>query len=274
LIRQYDFWRINFGRKILRIWMKAAGSGAFSLEAYLEQLKDFSPPRGGFDPEGAWEHIYDVYPIYGKWGQHSEEHKGKCRIKREIAGDDDSFRMEVSSEVTYLDYGHGIHPTRSQLTTARIRCKSDSLCTLQSWELESVALGGDGEARPLSQMGETGVFTDGTIKLTSPGVKTPEICVSGDLTSNWSLFDAVQRLGGKGAPSGSFTMLEDLRLVRGEQRLSFDGEAEFELGDKKMRLFGYHQIGEGILPIHYWLDEGGRVLFALGGVRVYFWHSG
>jgi hypothetical protein len=68
-------------------------------------------------------------------------------------------------------------------------------------------------------------------------------------------------------------MLEDLRLVRGEQRLSFDGEAEFELGGKKMRLYGYHQIGEGILPIHYWLDEEGRLLFALGGVRVYLWHS-
>ncbi|MHC4417974.1 MAG: hypothetical protein ACYSU6_05245, partial [Planctomycetota bacterium] len=132
---------------------------------------------------------------------------------------------------------------------------------------------GEKSARPLSEMSEAGVLADGTIKLTSPKVKTREICVSGNLTSNWSLFDAVQRLGGKEAPSGSFTMLEDLRLVRGEQRLSFDGEAEFELGGKKMRLYGYHQIGEGILPIHYWLDEEGRLLFALGGVRVYLWHS-
>ena len=253
--------------------LKAAGSGAFSLEAYLEKLKDFSPPRGEFDPEGAWEHTYDVYPVYGKLSKWSVKHEGKCRIKREVVGGGDSFRLDVSSEVTFLDLGNGKHPTRSQLTTARIRCKNDSLSTLESWELESVALDGEKSARPLSEMSETGVFADGTIKLTSPEVKTREIRVSSNLTSNWSLFDAVQRLGGKEAPSGSFTMLEDLRLVRGEQHLSFDGEAEFELGGKKMRLYGYHQTGEGVLPIHYWLDEEGRLLFALGGVRVYLWHS-
>jgi hypothetical protein len=253
--------------------MKAAGLGAFSLEAYLEKLKDFSPPRGEFDPKGAWEHTYDVYPVYGKWSKWSEKHEGKYRIRREVVADGDTFRLDVSSEVTFLDYGYGMHPTRSQLTTARIRCKSDCLSTLQSWQLYSVALGGEGETRPLSKMSETGVFADGKIKLKSPKVKTRESCVSSNLTSNWSLFDAVQRLGGKEAPSRSFTMLEDLRLVRGEQRLNFDGEAEFELGGKKTRLYGYHQIGEGILPIHYWLDEEGRLLFALGGVRVYLWHS-
>lgn len=253
--------------------LKAAGSGAFSLEAYLEKLKDFSPPRGGFDAEGCWEHTYDVYPVYGKWSEWSDKHEGKCKIKREVVAGGDTFLLDVSSKVTFLDLGYGKHPTRGQLTTARIRCANDALCTLESWELESVALGGEGEARPLSQMSETGVFAGGRVELTSSEVKTREICVSSNLTSNWSLFDAVQRLGGKEAPSGSFTMLEDLRLVRGEQCLSFDGEAEFELGGKKIRLYGYHQIGEGILPIHYWLDEEGRLLFALGGVRVYLWHN-
>ncbi|MHC4418614.1 MAG: hypothetical protein ACYSU6_08535, partial [Planctomycetota bacterium] len=158
--------------------LKAAGSGAFSLEAYLEKLKDFSAPRGEFDPEGVWEQTYDVYPVYGKWDKWSDKHKGKCRIKREVVSGGDSFRFDVSSEVTFLDFGYGMHPTRSHLTTARIRCRSDCLSTLESWELESVALGGDGEARPLSKMGETGVFADGKIKLTSPEVKRREIRVS------------------------------------------------------------------------------------------------
>jgi hypothetical protein len=121
------FGKIDFGRKILRIWMKAAGLVAFSLEAYLKKLKDFSPPRGGFDPEGAWEHTYDVYPVYGKLSKWSDKHEGKCRIKREVVDGGDSFRLDVSSEVTFLDLGYGKHPTRSQLTTARIRCKSDCL---------------------------------------------------------------------------------------------------------------------------------------------------
>lgn len=129
---------LNYSR---RDFLKAAGSGAFSLKPYLEQLKQFSPPMGAFDAEDCWEHTYDVYPVYGKWSKWSERHKGQCRIKREVLSGADAFRLEVSSEVTFLDYGYGIHPTKAQLTTANIRCANNALATLQSWRLESVACG-------------------------------------------------------------------------------------------------------------------------------------
>ncbi len=253
--------------------LKAAGSGAFSLGLYLEQLKAFSLPSGAFDAEDCWQHSYDVYPVYGKWSKWSEEHKGQCRIKREVLSGNDTFRLEVSSEVTFLDYGYGIHPTKTQLTTASIQCANNTLATLQSWRLESASLDGEGEPRPLSQMSESGVFAKGIIKLTNPEGVSREIDVSENLTSNWSLFDAVQRLHKKEPPKADFEMLEDLRLPRANQHLTSDGLIEAELGGEMIRLYGFHQIGDGILPIHYWLDEQGRLLFALGGVRAYLWRS-
>ena len=253
--------------------MRAAGLGAFSLGPYFEQLKGFSPPAGSFDAEGSWEHTYDVYPVYGKWSKWSKKHRGRCRIKRKALSGKDAFRLEVSSEVTFLDYGYGIHLTKTQLTTASIRCVNNALATPQSWKLESAALDAEEKPRPLSQMSESGVFSKGTIKLTDPKGLSREIDVSENLTSNWSLFDAVQRLHKKEPPTTDFEMLEDLRLPRANQRLTSDGPIEVELGGEMIRLYGFHQIGDGILPIHYWLDEQGRLLFALGGVRVYLWHS-
>ena len=253
--------------------LKAAGSGAFSLKPYLEQLKQFSPPMGAFDAEDCWEHTYDVYPVYGKLSKWSKKHRGRCRIKRKALSGKDAFRLEVSSEVTFLDFGYGNHPTKTQLTRASIQCAKNVLATPQSWTLESVALGAEGKSRPLSQMSESGVFAKGIIKLTNAEGASRKIDVSENLTSNWSLFDAVQRMHKKEPPKADFEMLEDLRLPRAEQRLTLDGPIEVELGGKKTRLYGYHQIGEGILPIHYWLDEQGRLLFALGGVRAYLWHS-
>jgi hypothetical protein len=260
-----DYSRRNF--------LKAAGSGAFSLGPYLAQLKGFSPPAGPFDAEGSWEHTYDVYPVYGKWSKWSKKHRGRCRIKRKALSGEDAFRLEVSSEVTFLDYGYGIHPTKTQLTTASIRCVNNALATPQSWKLESAAMDGEGEPRPLSQMSESGVFVNGTIKLTNAEGVSRKIEVSPNLTSNWSLFDAVQRMHRKKIPATDFEMLEDLRLPRANQRLTLDGLIEVELGGEMTQLYGFHQIGDGILPIHYWLDAQGRLLFALGGVRAYLWRS-
>ncbi len=166
-----------------------------------------------------------------------------------------------------------MHPAKTQLTTAGIRCANNALATLQSWKLESAALDADKKPRPLSKMSESGILVNGTIKLTSPKGIGRQINVSPNLTSNWSLFDAVQRLHKKEPPKTEFTMLEDLRLPRANQRLTSDGPIDVELGGKTIRLYGFHQIGEGILPIYYWLDEQGRLLFALGGVRIYVWHT-
>ncbi len=246
----------------------------WSLDLYLEYLSGLSPPEGSFEAEGAWEHVYDVFPIYADLhltGQAwSRQHKGMLRLKRTPLPGEEAFRLEVESEVTFL----GWLPTRTQRTTASVKCADDRLATPLSWELESVALSAeDGSPVALSHMRESGVREDGAVELVFEGGRRT-LEVSSPLTSNWSLFDAVQRLPRGEAPGAEFEMLEDLRLRRAHQRLTAEDRTEVTMGGKSVPLYGFRQIGEGISPTHYWLDEQGRLLLAFGKMRAYIWHDG
>jgi hypothetical protein len=96
--------------------------------------------------------------------------------------------------------------------------------------------------------------------------------VPAPFTSNWSLFDAVQRLSGKGAAPLRFAVLEDLDLVKPNQRLTFVEGTSVAVGEgRQLALSGYERIGEGILPYHYWVDEQHRLLFVLSGPRAYLY---
>ncbi|MHC5035147.1 MAG: hypothetical protein ACYTFZ_08935 [Planctomycetota bacterium] len=243
--------------------------GHWSFDPILECLEAVVPPQGEFDPTGEWEHTYDVLPIYGSYSKSSEEHKGELCLKRQPLPDG-GFRLSVESVVKFIDWGH--HPTKTQRTTAEIRCAADALATPLQWQLESAAIGAEGKPHALSKMKESGALRDGTVELSVPG-GTRAIKVAEGMTSNWTLFDAVQRLSGGAPPAGGFDMLEDLRLLRVGQALRLDGAVEVRMGGQAAGLHGYRQIGEGILPIHYWLDDQERLLFALGGVRAYVWRG-
>ncbi len=246
----------------------------WSLALYLEYLRRVRAPDSSFDPTGAWENRYDVFPVYGAldvtgkaW---SSRHKGTLRIRRERGAGEDGARLHVFSEVTFLDLG--TLPTKHQRTSALITCRDDQLATPTRWELTSAAIGKeDGTIRPLSEMRETGRIERGRVEL-APGAGGRSFSVGERVTSNWSLFDAVQRLPEDARLN--FAMLEDLRLVRRDQRLVPEAPVEVAFANRTVSLRGFRQTGEGVLPIHHWRDEQGRVLLALGNVRAYIWHAG
>jgi len=245
----------------------------WSLGLYLDYLRRLRAPSLPFDAEGAWEHTYDVFPIYGAldvtgkaW---SAQHRGALRVKREPVPGTRQIRLDVFSEVTFLDLG--TLPTKYQRTSAAIICRDDQLATPARWDLKSEAIGKeDGQARPLSALQETGSVEGGVVQR-GPGARQLGLPDGGNVTSNWSLFDAVQRLPEDARPE--FTMLEDLRLLRREQRLVPEAPVEVAFADRMVRLHGFRQTGEGILPLHWWQDELGRVLLVLGNVRAYIWHG-
>lgn len=245
----------------------------WSLDLYLDYLRGFLPPEGPFDPEGEWEHAYVVYPIYAHLdvtGQAwSEKQKGLLGLKRQPSRGGKEVRLEVVSEVTFLDW----LPTRTQRTAANITCSADALATPISWELESVALAAeDASPVPLSEMHESGALNNGTVELAfEGGCRTLEVGPS--VTSNWSLFDALQRLPRSAAPDAEFDVLEDLRLRREKQRLFSEGATTVETAAGPLRLYGLRQLGAGISPTYYWLDEQGRLLLALGKMRAYIWRG-
>jgi hypothetical protein len=82
----------------------------------------------------------------------------------------------------------------------------------------------------------------------------------------------VQHLRGKDTAPLRFALLEDLDLLKPNHRLSFAETATVKAaGGSELKLTGYEQIGEGVLPFHYWLDEQRRLLFVLSGPRAYIY---
>ena len=247
----------------------------WSLEPYTDYLNQVSSPRSAFDAAGTWEHTYDVFPVYGKldvtgpaW---SKRHKGTLRLNREPASEGGAH-LRVFSEVTFLDFGK--LPTKHQRTMATMRCLADVLATPVEWRLESAAVGRhDPSPMPFSEFEESGKLRGEAVELSSGG-RLRSFDVGDAVTSNWSLFEAVQRLPREGSTELRFTMLEDLRLLRLQQRLVSESPVEVQFANGPETLYGFRQTGEGVLPIHYWLDEHGRLLLAIGNVRAYILRGG
>jgi hypothetical protein len=218
-------------------------------------FEGFTAP-GSFDPAAAWTHTYRIWLVGGG----RDRDRGSLRIARG-APVNGSLALDVALTVKQA-------AGTTQDTKAKVECRADPLCTPVSWEIASVLLDGDGQPIEATKMEQRAAVGSKGIEVTTGDV-TSLRRVPRPFTSNWSLFDAVQRLPGEQTKPLEFALLEDLELVKKGQRLSFREQIEFDFGGGAQTLRGYHQIGEGILPYHYWVDEHGRLLVAISGVRAY-----
>jgi hypothetical protein len=229
-----------------------------SLDIISDYLGGFQPPDGQFDPNGDWDHRYLMWialrgPAGKSWAG------GALRIRRRAAAGGD-VELQVS-QMSRLHGGRDVGHTQ-----ATVMCARDTLATPRRWEIESAILDEAGKPTPYTQTRVSGEAVRGEIVLRGEGER--RIRAPKPLTSNWSLFDAVQRLSPDTHPL-SFAMIEDLELVKRRQRIAPRDAVELELGGRRVRLLGFEQIGEGILPYTYWLDEQHRLLFAVGGLRTF-----
>ena len=134
--------------------------------------------------------------------------------------------------------------------------------------MESQILDADLKPIEVTKVKEKAIVRDGKVKTTAMG-RSFEREISSGFTSNWSLFDAVQRLPGEETSTLDFTLLEDLDLIKDRQQLSYWQSAEFGFGESICPLVGYQHTGQGILPYQYWVDEHNRLLFVISGIRAY-----
>ncbi|MHC4673645.1 MAG: hypothetical protein ACYTBZ_14275 [Planctomycetota bacterium] len=230
------------------------------LEGYLDS---FSVPRGNFDPAGSWGHKYTVW-ISVERSQSKSRANGYVKLKRRPAPQKGMFQLQVEQSTDFANW-------QSQLTKANIKCKADRLATPVSWNVESAGFHRKDKKATYPKFAESAVAAEGQIVRTAK--RTRRMTVSKTFTHDWALFEAAQRLKGEQISPIEFDMLEDFDLLRPKQRLSYHGTTEIKIGGKITRLTGYHQIGEGILPIHYWLDQQHRLLIVTGGCRVYIFDS-
>jgi len=234
------------------------------MDLWLPKAAEFygPPPQNDFDPNGAWEATYVI--LNNASGRATRlQAEGHLRLRRTEPADDGLFRLQVDLLARKQRLG-------SFRTTIDVVCRPDVLSTPKSWKLSTVSLDAKNEPVDVTRVEESGRIEGGRIIRKGKCVRRIE--APSAVTGNWSLFDAVGRFAGREIEPLEFTMLEDFDLLKPRQRLTYWGTTEVELGGKPVRLIGYQQIGEGILPYHYWLDESGRLVFAYGALRSFLFN--
>jgi hypothetical protein len=267
----------------------------FPLAHFERALEGFQPPAEAFDPLGAWVNAYDIWEC-----SQGNRKIGALRIERTPL---DGRRAKLAVRYRKLAAG-GI--LRAE---ASIECRADALATPIRWQSQSCVH--DPQDKPLedTRLAETGEAGERALRV-KVGEKAIRIPFEGPFTFDWCLFDAVQRLHekwdggifqdvGKNA-SVPFLLIDRLsREAKPDQRLAFRTDVTVELGGKRIWreekhqleagvvyrpvparegatatvLRAYDQTGRGIVPIVYWVNEQGRLLFALSGLIGYIFNA-
>ena len=236
-------------------------SKPLSLDALKEYkaLEGFEAPEGNFDPNGAWDHLYRLWLVANPWHQY----RGFFQIARSAPADG-AVELRVNRSIL-LSQHPAFHNTEIQMT-----CAADTLCTPRSWELSAETLDIHGKPFDASRVEESASVNGGTITAKRNGrgltraIPTP-------FTSDFSLLDAVQRLPKADTKPLQFALLQDMDKIKEGQSLTYREKVDFEIGGKTLPLHCYQQIGRGLLPYRYYVDEQGRLLFAFSAVRAYIY---
>jgi hypothetical protein len=240
------------------------------LDLLRDVLQDYIPPRGSFDPSGHWFHHYSLYTLVNarKLTLRTRRIGGQLSIRRtpQAAG---GAILEVKYEKT--TQFAGMHTL-----VAKLVCAGEELATPVKWDSTYTMAA---PAHPLKmslELRETGIARDRSIFI-ERGTMQKKLLLSSPFTSSWSLFEAVQRLTRPGGPALRFTLLDAGDAPKPNQVLAFYQSADLKNrwpGAPTLRVHGFLQIGDGISPQVYWVDDRGELLFLLSGLDAYVLDAG
>ena len=230
------------------------------LLAELGAADKFSPAPKDFQPEGSRVQKYRIWTCHG-YRESGNQSVGFLRIDRASADREGSFALRVERKVVQTD---GL----VHATTAKITCLSDQTTSPIEWRLSSLFTGPEGKVRPELGSVESGKISGGVMTVTRSKRKFTRD-VSDKLTCNWCLFEAVQKLGFGAGRELAFDLLDGLSVLKTGHRLNYAGSERVALGETQVNLHRFTQIGRGVLPTNYWLDEAHRVLFVCSMNKAY-----
>lgn len=247
----------------------------WSLVPIQPALKGFNIPSDPFDPNGHWDRRYTIWMIdpanpanadrlLHPPVEYAGSNMGTLRIKRTTM-DSMRARFDIERESTRLGQGNGYHRTIS--TQATVVARNDTLSTPLSWVMEDTLFNPDEPNNIITKI-NIGAEVDGN-KLILSGGASNQIRLSPLWTLDFMLFDALQRFSPSDDEPINFDMLEDFDMPRPDQRLAPCGSVTASIGGSQVCLHGYKQLGRGVLPRHYWLDDRRRLLFAIAGHVAY-----
>ncbi len=228
-----------------------ADTGPGAVKSIRRHLAQFEPVEGDPVSGDSYTLTYDI--LHWNDGLRRGSQRGSAVVgSLEIVrrGGKSRVRYEVAQETRFggLD----------NILEAEIICATDELNTLRSWEIRTHNKLPKGEKLDLSEMSETGEVKAGRIRVKG-GATEYDFTAANPVVSQWTLLDFVARRASP-STSASFDLLQDLSLFKANQELVFDGTTDVPMaGERTVKLATYSQTGEGVLPIHYLLDEQRRV---------------
>jgi len=227
-----------------------ASTGPGALKPIRDHLKRFSPTNRPLGKSGQYGLTYNILHwswVGGRRDTFANSIVGQVTIKR-ISANTRVF-YEVSQRMRIGGVDNSVE--------ARIICNKGNYNSLRKWTLHSYHTTAKGELEPLSELAEKGRCNNGRIHIES-GNYEYGFSANNPVIAQWTVPDFLLR---KANPvlNVTFDMLQDLSLFKPDQSLSYEGLTPVKLRDgKTVKLQTYAQTGQGVLPIHYLLDDQRR----------------
>jgi len=226
----------------------------------LGAVSTFPPSSEDFKPNGNWVNTYRIWTCHG-YRESGNQNVGFVRIERATGKSNESFTLKLHQEVVETD-------GMLNVIDADIKCLNNELASPVQWHLTSRIIGPDRKQR--SELGtEEKVLINRNVMSIETGRRTFKRKVSSQLACDWCLFEAVQRLKTSKETVLAFDMLEGLSLLKKDQRLSYRGLNPTKTGGENIALQCFVQLGSGVLPCEYWLDENHRLLIVTSMNKAY-----
>lgn len=225
----------------------------------FEAFKNVTIPKGDFDPGGNYTHFYRIW-LTGMLGQN---YRGYIKIERKESKGDKPFNLHIIQK-SVLNNHLAVHETN-----ANLECLLDVISTPVSWNTETRLIDILKKEDFNNVRTKKSVIVKGREMEISINGRTYAQKVPSVYTSNWSLLDAVQRLSGPGNAPLNFALFDELDKLKENHTLSFRKKTTIPFGNDKVSVYCYQQIGRGLLPYEYYVDENHRLLLAKSGKRAY-----
>ena len=231
------------------------------LDLFRDVLRNFQPPSGPFDTAGYWRHTYHLYTV-ANGDIPVPPVRGTLQIER--------VPQSAGGVILNINYEKTSRYAGVHTLVAKVTCAGDALATPLKWTSTYTAAP---PAHPLKMSLEqqgSGLVSDGALIIRQGAVRKT-IALPLAYTSNWALFDVVQRLKPPGDGALRFTLLDD-DAVKSDQVLAYCQTAALKNcwpGAPDVRVRGFLQIGDGTTPQTYWVDDRGELLFLSTGLNVF-----
>jgi hypothetical protein len=210
----------------------------------LDALNNLPFTPEDFKPDGNWVNTYRIWTCHG-YRESGNDNVGFLRIER-TGNSGETFVLNVRQEVVQTD-------AITHIIDGTITCRNNQLASPVEWKLQSRFTGTDGKQITELLSSDNGKAAKGAERT----------------TGDWCLFEAVQRLALDSQNSFSFDLLEGMSLKKSGHRLSYRGVTPLKMDGADIPLHCFVQIGSGILPYEYWLDDHHRLLAAISMNKAY-----